>query len=520
MKIVTGQVMAKIDRDSIEERGIPSLGLMERAGWAIARECSRLCGSPATPISVFCGKGNNGGDGLVAARHLQGWGYKPRVVLTHPPEELSPDSKANLERYLVTPDADTSVWGSDVALRVLGNRPVVIDALLGTGSRGAPRPPYDEVIREINEDAKWSLAADIPSGVESDTGHAPGEATDCKATVTFGLPKRGHLLREGLDKSGRLIIADIGFPRDLLEGAESQAELLTGEWAARTIPKYPISAHKGTRGRTLIVAGSREMLGAALLSARAALASGSGLVTLALPESLNPAAKSAVPEAMTLPLPETRSGRLAKKGLEAVLDFSTRVDAVAVGPGLGQDEETRELVWGILNEFEGNVVLDADGLNLIAGPKHLDVVRKRGNGTVMTPHPGELARLLGKTAVEEIEHDRWTRAQETADDLGVTLLLKGAATAVATPGKPIAVNRTGDPAMAQGGMGDALTGIIVSLLGQGLHPHDAACLGAYLHGRAGESAARANGPLGVTAGELIEKIGKATGEILSGSRIK
>jgi NAD(P)H-hydrate epimerase len=514
MNIVTGETMAAIDRVSIQERNIPSLHLMERAGRAVARECHRLCGDPTTPVLALCGKGNNGGDGFVAARYLQGYGYRPKVLLSHPPEELSEDGQTNWKRFDSSPIRAWGVWKSEETESWFEGRPVVIDALLGTGVQGAPRPPFDELIELSNDKSCWALGVDIPSGVNSDTGKAPGAAIRCRATVTFGLPKTGHFLREGLDLTGSLSIANIGFAEDLLEKADSQAFLLTPEWASRALPRYPISTHKGARGRALIVAGSPNLMGAGLLCAKAALATGSGLVTLALPESLNGAAKATVPEVMTLPLAQTTDGAISTKGLETALRFAESVDALAVGPGLGRDPETELFVHEFLERSGAPLVLDADGINSFQRKTHGELLVKRREPTVMTPHPGELARFLG-VSVGDIESDRWGVSTSLVEDLNVTLVLKGAATVIASPDRKLLLNRSGHPAMAQGGMGDALTGAIVSFLGQGLDPHTAAALGVYLHGRAGEYAARSGTAYSISASQLISHISEALNELLA-----
>lgn len=519
MKIVTGQVMAAIDRASIQERGIPSLSLMERAGWSAACLCHHLCGKPRTPVLVLCGKGNNGGDGFVVARHLLGWGYRPHVLMTHGVEALSPDSQVNWKRYTNSPFASWAVWNPDRPEDGFEGNPVVVDALLGTGSRGAPDSPISDLIYLANQKARWILGIDIPSGVDSVTGGTPGEAMYCRATITFGLPKQGHFLREGLDCTGALYTADIGFPSDLLWGADSEAELVTPDWVKGNLPQYPLSAHKGMRGRSLLVAGSAEMLGAALLAARACLKMGTGLLTLALPESMNLAAKMAVPECMTLPLPEGSSGRLGKEGISRLLDFAASVDVAAIGPGLGREAQTEALAVEFLERYEGPVVVDADGLNAISAAGTGKVLVSRRAATILTPHPGEMARLLSLASPGRLEQDRWGLAGKAASDWGCTLLLKGASTVIATSGRLLSVNRTGHPAMAQGGMGDVLTGMILSLLGQGLGTHEAAAVAAFLHGRAGEKAAQNEGTLGITASSLINHLGTAAMELTGPPRV-
>jgi ADP-dependent NAD(P)H-hydrate dehydratase / NAD(P)H-hydrate epimerase len=513
MRIVTGQVMAAIDRASIQERGIPSLALMERAGWNAASLCHRLCGDPRIPILILCGRGNNGGDGFVVARHLLGWGYRPHILMTQGEEALSPDSQTNWKRFSCSPCSSWEVWDADRGEASFERSPVVVDALLGTGSRGAPESPIADLIRLANQKARWILGVDIPSGVDSVTGEVRGEAMMCRATMTFGLPKRGHFLREGLDCTGQLRVADIGFPKDLLSGAESDAELLTPSRVKCWLPRYPPSTHKGMRGRTLLVAGSAEMLGAALLAARASLNMGTGLLTLALPASLNPAAKVAVPECMTLPLPESVPGRIGTSGIDRLMEQAAAADAAAIGPGLGRESETRGMVLEFLEKYKGPVVVDADGLNAMVEGGTEKVLKRRQGAMVLTPHPGEMSRLLGLPSTRQVEEDRWELVSNASTQWNCTVLLKGAATVIASPGRLLTVNRTGHSAMAQGGMGDALTGMILALLGQGLGVHEAASVSAFIHGRAGEKAAQNAGTLGITASSLIDQMGAAAFEL-------
>ncbi len=449
----------------------------------------------------------------MVARHLLGWGYRPHVLMTHASEALSPDSQVNWKRWTCSPCTSWKVWNPGQSTDGFEGNPVVVDALLGTGSRGAPDSPVADMIQMAKARARWILGVDIPSGVDSATGEVAGEAMCCRATVTFGLPKQGHFLREGLDCTGVLYVAGIGFPTDLLKSAESEAELVTPGWIKGVLPQYPLSAHKGMRGRTLLVAGSAEMLGAALLAARACLKMGTGLLTLALPESLNLAAKGAIPECMTLPLPESAPGRIGRGGISRLMELGANADAAAIGPGLGRDAETQALVLEFLGRFEGPVVADADGLNAIAQAGAEKVLPGRKGTTVLTPHPGEMGRLLQIPSAGQVEQNRWTIVREAASHWGCTVLLKGAATVIATPGRLLSVNRTGHAAMAQGGMGDVLTGMILSLLGQGVGPHEAAGVSAFLHGRAGENAATNGGTLGITASALIDHLGASAMEL-------
>lgn len=513
MRIVTGREMAAIDHESIKQRGIPSLALMEKAGHCVARLCRSLCSDSGTPVLVLCGKGNNGGDGLVAARHLKAWGYHPRVLLTHSPQELSPDGQTQFSRFDSEPDTDWAVWGETGNESWFTPRPVILDALLGTGVTGTPRPPVNELIHLSNNRSRYIVGVDVPSGVDADTGAADSEPMGCRATVTFGLPKVGHFLRQGLDATGNLVVGDIGFPDDLLEPRPGDPVLLTEDRVSAWLPKYPVSGHKGMRGRTLLVAGSPALFGAALIAAKAALHSGTGLLTLAIPASLNLAAKVSVPEAMTLLLPETSSGAISRKALETLLGTADKSDAVAIGPGLGMEEDTSSLVREFVARCTKPTLIDADALNALSLSDPASILKIRTAATLLTPHPGEMAHLLGGLSISDVENRRWEIASESAKTLNATILLKGAATVIADRSTGLRINRTGTPAMAQGGMGDALTGILLALLGQGLAGPDAAGLGAFIHGRAGEMAAEHSGGFIVTAGNLIHSLGEAWASI-------
>ena len=513
MKIVTGRTMAEIDRIAIQERGIPSLKLMENAGRATALHFHQLCGSPSARVLVLCGKGNNGGDGLVAARHLLGRGYRPRVILTHPPEELSQDSRTNFERYQVLPFARWTVWGEDSSTNWFHGRPVVIDTLLGTGARGIPRSPYDRIIDRVNESASWSMGVDIASGVDSDTGEVPGEAIGCRSTITFGLPMAGHFRGEGIDYTGTLSVADIGFPMDIVTDAKGEAELITHEWAGPRLPRYRRSVYKAERGRVLIIAGSAAMLGAAILATRAAVKAGAGLTTVAIPKSLNAPLKGAVPEAMTLPLEESGNGEVSMEAIDTLLAFSRTVDSVAIGPGLGRSEEVINLVHSVVERCESPMVVDADGLYALSDDRGRDILGNRTSPTVLTPHAGEFVRLAEDLSPEEFQKDTWVATKHLANHLKSTVLLKGPATVMASPGSVLLVNRSGHPAMSQGGMGDVLTGVIAALLGEGLEPQAAAGLGAFIHGRAGEWAYQDNRSRTVTGTEVIEHMAAAFSEL-------
>ncbi|MCB9782480.1 MAG: NAD(P)H-hydrate dehydratase [Candidatus Omnitrophica bacterium] len=514
MKIVTGQVMAEVDRISIQDRGIPSLSLMESAGRATARHFHRCCGDPSARVLILCGKGNNGGDGLVAARNLLGFGYRPRVLLTHSPEELSEDSRINFERYRCLPLSRWSVWDPEQGDEVFEGNPVVLDSLLGTGAKGEPRSPYGDLIERANDCASWCFGVDIASGINSDTGEVAGEAVGCRSTLTFGLPMVGHFRWDGIDYTGTLSVADIGFPKDVTDRVEAEAELITQEWARENLPRYTRSVHKGDRGRVLIVAGSAAMLGAAVLCSRAAIRTGAGLTTLAIPKSLNASVKGILPEVMTLPLPENDNGEFSEEALKKILSFADSMDSIGVGPGLGRSEGVRSLVRGLVAKTDLPMVVDADGLFALSDEEGRKILKGRSADTVLTPHPGEFLRLCGENlGMEDLKKESWERCRALSKELEVSILLKGPATAIGSPDGRILINRSGHPAMSQGGMGDILTGMVATFLGEGLIPQEAAGLAAYVHGRAAEWAYCETGSRTVSASEVADSLSKVFREL-------
>jgi NAD(P)H-hydrate epimerase len=389
-----------------------------------------------------------------------------------------------------------------------------VDAIFGTGLRGAVRDDYVPILDYLNALSVPRLAVDIPSGVVADDGSVKGTAFRADLTVTMALPKVGHFLPPGIDCTGEVEVVDIGIPKDVLENkGESPAEMLTGADMASLVPRYARSAHKGDRGRLLILAGSPGLTGAGCLAAEAALHTGAGLVTVGVPEGLNPIFETKLTEAMTLPLPATAGGALASGGLDHILEFCEQADAVVFGPGVGRDRETGELLAGLLERCDMPVLVDADGLTLLAETPAL--LSKRPGTTILTPHPGEMARLVGGKT-DEVQRDRWGVAGRFAAERGVTLVLKGAGTVIAD-GERRWVNPTGGPAMSQGGMGDVLSGVIGSLLTQGLGAADAARLGVYIHGLAGDLAAEEEGGTVVLASEVNGKLRPAMTRLLTGT---
>ena len=504
MKCVTAAEMRELDRRATEEFGIPSLVLMEHAGRAVAeRVKALLCeeGKSAGPVSVFCGKGNNGGDGFVAARHLHNAGVGVECWLTSPADAVHGDAEINLEitrrlgipLHILSGSTVPAFWGV-----------AVVDALLGTGIRGEVTGVIGRCVDLINDSRLPVVAVDVPSGLNADTGQLANRCVRAMATVTFGLPKLGLLVYPGREVAGELTVADISFPPELAADEGLQHEWVTAERLRELLPRRPVDAHKGDSGRILVIAGSPGLTGAAAMCGASALRAGGGLVTLAIPASLNPILEAKLDEVMTLPVAESGAGCHCADSLDELTPRIASADAVAIGPGLGSHPATGELVRGLLSRCAGPVVIDADGLNL-AAPADASTFP---DSAVITPHPGEMARLL-ETSIEEVQSNRIETARQAAKRLGCVVVLKGAATITAAPDGRAAINSSGGPALATGGTGDVLTGIIVAFLAAGLVGYEAALAGAHVHGLAGDLAGERIGVPGVVAGDVTASIPEA-----------
>jgi NAD(P)H-hydrate epimerase len=499
--ILTPAESAELDRESAA-RGVTVGQLMENAGRAVARAAVAVAGGAyGRRAVVVCGKGNNGGDGLAAARHLERSGMGVRVILLADPSELRGEPEANLRRYA----AAGGVWQrySDGRLgREAGRADVVVDAIFGTGFRGAPEGDFARAVELINDAGGSVVAVDIPSGVEGETGLVRGDAVYAEATVTFGGLKPGLVFHPGAGHAGEVEVADIGFPPDLVR---SDLWLMEAEDAAGLLPSRSPESHKRASGVVLVVAGSRSMTGAAALTAGAAYRAGAGLVTLAVPEGILPVVEAAVAEAIFLPLPETADGTVAEEAWPVLLPRLAGVQAVAVGPGLTTNPSTSELVRRMVADSPVPLVLDADGLNAFAGRGSL--LAERGSDAVITPHAGEFGRLTGLSSNEVLE-DRVGHARKAAAEFRCAVLLKGSRTVVAEPGGRVRVNPTGGPYLATGGTGDVLTGAVAAFLARGLPPADAAVLAAYVHGVAGRLAGTELGE-GTVAPDVLARLPRA-----------
>ena len=487
--------MRSIDRWAIEVRGVGGLDLMERAGAAVAREVERI--APEGRVSVVCGKGNNGGDGLVIARLLRDAGREVTVLLTGPQDQISPDARANLERL----PGEGPVDAGDAHIGADG---VVVDALLGTGFDGEPRGAVADAIDAINRSGASVVSVDVPSGVDASTGAARGRAVQASLTVSFHAGKPGLWIAPGKVLAGRVQVVDIGIPHGA--PAQSWAGLIEQPVLAQ-LPRRGARSTKFSSGEALIAGGSAGMTGAPALAGRAAMRAGAGYVILCVPQSAVGAAAGSA-ELMCRGLPE-KDGAHSPDGVDVVLAACERAGALALGPGLGRSDGAAEFARRLAREAPVPLVLDADGLNAHSG--RLAALAARTAPTVLTPHAGELGRLLELDSAE-IERERLLHAREAAQLASCVLVLKGDDTLVVDPGGRVAVSRGDSPALATAGTGDVLSGVIAALLAQGVEPFTAASAGVWLHAQAGRLAAgRAGAPEGVIATDVIEALPAARG---------
>jgi NAD(P)H-hydrate epimerase len=492
--LLDAEAMRAVDSWAIDDQGVPSMELMETAGAALAARVEEL--RPDGPVRIVCGKGNNGGDGLVAARLLSATGYRTEVQLLWPAGELSDDSKANLERYegtvreLAEGEAEAALSGSGA----------IVDAIFGTGFSGAPREPAASAIAAINACDAPVVAADIASGVDASSGEVEGAAIEAQATVTFHAAKVGHLVAPGKRHTGQLVVAPIGIP----DGGPAQPS--AGAIRADVLDELPRRGPASTKfssGQVLIAGGSRGLTGAPCMSALAATRAGAGYATVAVPAELEAIFEVKLTEVMSVACPSA-DGHFEGQAAGPIVQAAQRAAAVVLGPGIGRAEQIAGLVADLTAQIEAPLVIDADGLNALAG--RLDVLRARSAPTVLTPHAGELARLLERDSQEINEH-RVACAREAADAADAVVVLKGDDTLVAAPGELLVVNALSSPALATAGTGDVLSGMIAALIARGVEARTATAAAVHAHARAGRfAAARIGAAESVVATDVIEEI--------------
>ena len=489
-------LMRATDEWAITEKGVPAGQLMERAGEGLARAVGKH--APAGRIAVVCGKGNNGGDGLVAARLLRQAGRDVDVLAVWPVEWMGEEAQAQAK---VLPGPAPVTFHPDR----LAKAHVIVDAVLGTGFEGSPRDPADAVILAINSARARVIAADVPSGVNASTGEVDGAAVRALATATFHQAKPGLWVSPGKEHAGIVETVDIGIP----SGAPGEAEVgLIGGGVLFEMPRRTARSTKFSSGNVFILGGSHGLTGAPSMAALAAMRAGAGYVTVGAPASLEGSFTVRLLEAMMVGLPE-RDGVLGPAALQPALTAIGKADAVVLGPGLSRDGGAQELARELVSRIDVPLVVDADGLNALAGGA-LEEVARRPWPTVMTPHAGELGRMLGIDS-EEIARHRLEHARAVAARAKAIVVLKGDDTLVATPNGRVAVSRGYAPALATAGTGDVLAGVIGAMLAKGLAPAHAACAGVYAHLRAGQIAAAPDGPDGVIASDVIRALPAALG---------
>ena len=499
MKISTVQEMRSLDRTAIDSYGIPEEILMENAGEAAYFVLLTRFGLPGRSFLVFCGGGNNGGDGFVVARKILSSGGRVKTFLLGDPEKYRGAARANLEILQRTGAEVVSLGSAGEAGKDLSHCDAVIDAIFGTGLDRDVEGRYAEIIGTINGCGRPVLSLDIPSGIHGDTGRIMGTAVRADATVTFGLPKLGNLLYPGYDHGGELFVTHISFPPGMIESANLKVELNQ----TPPLPPRDPKGHKGSFGDVLFVAGAAAYYGAPCFSALSFLRAGGGYARLAAPAHMVPHLASGGSEIVFVPQEETAGGSISMGNLDALLDLGSRSDMVVLGPGLSLVEETQDLARALASRLERPLLLDGDGLTALSGD--LDLLRNRSAPTVLTPHPGEMSRLTGKT-VPELESDPVRTLQNTCADLGAVIVLKGAHSLVGFPDARVFLNMSGNSGMATAGTGDVLTGTIAAMHGLGLGIPEAVRKGVFLHGLAGDLAAEDLGPDGITARDVLDAL--------------
>ncbi len=554
-RALTAEQMAALDRATIQQRGIPSLALMERAGRETAKRIAAwwrsdgesyaaaetgadlLDGGRAAPrgkpagrkpaprpraaggsVLILCGRGNNGGDGLVAARYLKGLGFTVRVLIAAEEGALSPDARTNSDacsraKIPVTFLPDPRAWGpaSEAALAARGAA-FLVDALLGTGASGPPHGTVGAAI-EMAEASKRPIASiDVPSGVDSSTGWAETPSIRAALTVTLAAVKAGLALEPGRSHAGQVEVADIGIPADLI--AEQHPYLLIANplWARALLPRRPADAHKGTTGRVLVIGGSGGMMGAVAMASESVLRAGAGYVVVGVPRSCVDVLEARLPPVVKRGLPETAARAIARDALEPILNEALHADVMLIGPGASRDPETQDLVRALVERVECPILLDADGLNAFEGRP----LRRTHAPLIVTPHYGEAARLTGRL-IAEVGRDPAGWARRFSAQSGAIVCLKSTPMLTAVPGEPLILNASGNPGMATAGAGDALAGVIAGLLAQGMEPGEAAAVGCFVHGLAGDVAARRNGMRGMIATDIVAAIPAALMALESGA---
>ena len=517
MKVVTAELMQQLDRKAIEEAGIPGIVLMENAGRGIAGEMLRNYPDILTEkVAIIAGRGNNGGDGFVIARYLLNRGITVKLFLLASREQVKGDAKVNLDILMrmnpsLTEISTLDAW-TDHRRELEGCR-LIVDAIFGTGLNSEVTGLIREVISDLNLLNVPMVAIDLPSGLQANTGAVLGICVKADLTVTCALPKWGLLMYPGAQYAGRLRIVDIGIPSSFLEGETITDGIVSFDGLSRSMKVRDPNSHKGDCGHVLVIGGSTGKTGAAALACHSAARAGAGLVTLGIPASLHGVMEEKLTEVMTEPLDEGEPGFLGRNSLQKIGKLMKGKTVVALGPGISTREDTVKLVHAVLEEASLPVVVDADAINALSFD--LGVLKRVTLPPVLTPHPGEMARLVGVTSTE-VQNNRISIAKEFAQRYGCYLVLKGARSLIADPDGRVLINLSGNAGMASGGMGDVLTGLIAGFIAQGYDAALATQLGVFLHGLAGDVLAAETGPAGFIASDLISEMPRLLKALLTG----
>jgi hydroxyethylthiazole kinase-like uncharacterized protein yjeF len=499
--ILTPQQMRSADDYAIHHVGISSLQLMENAGKSVVKVLKKYFNNfDKKSFLVFCGKGNNGGDGFVVARLLHTLGASVKVVLIEDKSQLSGDAMMNFKKL----DHSLIQSFSDFKNKKGLSSDVIIDAMFGTSFKGELRGEYLDAVQWCHQQKAFKVAVDIPSGLNGETGEILSDAFRADVTVTFSHPKLGFYRHNAKEYTGTVHIADIGIPEEAIEKHSGNIFLVERHDIRALLPKRKSNAHKHSVGKIFILAGSKGMTGAALLSSQSAMRSGAGQVILGIPDSEYAMVAKRTLEVMPYPLPSTEEGTIALSAMAAIEKKTAWADIIAIGCGMSQNTETQEFILQFIHEAKKPLLIDADGLNALS--KDISVLqRRKSHFVILTPHYGEFARLT-KISAEEIESKKFEMALAFAKEYNVILVLKGAPTIISTPTGEIFVNSTGNAGMATAGAGDVLTGIIASFAGQGLSAESAAVAGVYIHGMAGDAAAEKKGMMSMIASDMLRSL--------------
>ncbi len=505
MKLVNTDQMRQIDRDTIDHQNISGEVLMENAGAGIALRILETVTEQASGISaaIFCGKGNNGGDGYVIARHLHNAGVEVSIYHLGSPKQLTEDAALNFNRAIEAGLSPVEIKSSD-DLPIDLDVDIVVDAIFGTGFTGAPRDLSTDMIDLINSCDAEIISVDIPSGLNADNGQFEGAVIQADCTFCLALPKFGLFVSPGRELSGFVDVVPIGIPSNVIDSLKLATSLITRERVADYLLFRPPDGHKGTFGKLFTLAGSTGMTGAVAMCATSALRSGCGMVKIGTPKSVQPVVATLAIESVSVQLPDVGSrGKLALRGHGEIRKLIEQHDACVIGPGIGQHHETTELIRRLVSNLERPAVIDADGLNALS--KDIDILKSVDVPLVLTPHEGEFERLFGKPIPSEIE-ERIATVIEIAREYSIVLVMKGSPTLIGTPDGECFFNPTGNQGMATGGSGDVLSGIIGSFLAQGMETTEAAIAGVFVHGMAGDFIADIIGPRSLIASDMIDAL--------------